>query len=98
MPAPTRKDSENLQRLEELRPLYEALKAARIRAESDIERLTRELDEARQSALEQLGTDDEDEIRRMIEAARVRNTQAVEAFAATLRSIAARLEAAAEDP
>ena len=98
MPAPTRKDSENLQRLEELRPLYEALKAERIRAESDIERLTRELDEARQSALEQLGTDDEDEIRRMIEAARARNTEAVEAFAATLRSIAARLEAAAEDP
>ncbi len=97
MPAPTRKDSENLQRLEELRPLYEALKAERIRAESDIERLTRELDEARQSALEQLGTDDEDEIRRMIEAARARNTEAVEAFAAMLRGIAARLEPMAED-
>ena len=97
MPAPTRKDSENLQRLEELRPLYEALKAERIRAESDIERLTREHDEARQSALEQLGTDDEDEIRRLIEAARARNTEAVEAFAAMLQGIAARLAPLAED-
>ena len=97
MPALTRKDSENLQRLEELRPLYEALKAERIWAESDIARLARELDAAREAARAQLGTDDEDEIRRMIEAARARNTEAVEAFAALLDGIAARLAPVAED-
>ena len=97
MTAPTRTDSENLQRLEALRPLHEALKAERIRAESDIARLERELEEARQAARAQFGTDDEDEIRRLIEAARARNTDAVEAFAAMLQGIAARLEPLGED-
>ena len=44
---------------------YERLRADRIRAESDVERLTAELAAARAQAREELGTDDEAEIRRL---------------------------------
>jgi hypothetical protein len=86
-----RTDVENLKRLEELRPAFERLTAERIRAESEIERLTRELDAARRLAREQLGTDDEDEIRRLIEDQRAENTRRVDAFASALKAIDQRL-------
>ncbi len=66
-------DLEALRRLEALQPAYERLRADRIRAESDVERLTAELAAARAQAREELGTDDEAEIRRMIEEARAEN-------------------------
>ena len=88
---PTRPDSENLKRLEALRPRFERLKAERIRAEGDIERLARELAEARRLAREELGTDCESEIARMIEAAEAENAALVEAFAAQIRAVETRL-------
>lgn len=86
-------DLEALRRLEALQPAYERLRADRIRAESDVERLTAELAAARAQAREELGTDDEAEIRRMIEEARAENARRVEAFAQSLRAVQARLDA-----
>ena len=80
-----------LSRLDELRPRFETLKAERIRAESEVERLGRELEEARRRAREEFGTDDEGEIRRMIEAAEAENAAAVEEFAASLRAVEERI-------
>lgn len=91
--APTRIDSENLRRLEGLRPEFERLRAERIRAEGEIQRLTRELEAARELAQRELGTDDETAIGRMIEDARARNTVMVEDFAGALGVIDARLAA-----
>ena len=88
---PPRGDPENLQRLEALRPSFERLKAERIRAEGDIERLTRELAEARRVAREELGTYCEAEIARLIEAAQAENAALVDAFAAQIRAVEARL-------
>ncbi len=87
-------DIEALRRLEALQPAYERLRADRIRAESDVERLTR-----RNSPppgprpARELGTDDEGEIRRMIEEARAENARRVEAFAQALRAVQDRLDA-----
>lgn len=86
-------DVEALKRLEALQPAYERLRADRIRAESDVERLTAELAAARAQAREELGTDDETEIRRMIEEARAENARRVEAFAQSLRAVQDRLAA-----
>lgn len=86
-------DVEALRRLEALQPAYERLRADRIRAESDVERLTAELASARAQAREELGTDDEAEIRRMIEEARAENARRVEAFAQSLRTVQDRLDA-----
>jgi len=83
---------DHLQRLDELRPAFENLKAERIGAESDISRRTRELDEARRRARDEFGTDDEDEIRRLIAAARAESEAMVEDFAARVRAIEARLK------
>ena len=90
MPQPRARDA--LQRLDELRPAFETLKAERIRAESDIARLTRELDEARRLAREEFGTDDEDEIRRLIAEARARNDAMVAEFADRVRAVEANLK------
>ncbi|WP_245442923.1 hypothetical protein [Methylobacterium terrae] len=86
-------DVEALKRLEALQPAYERLRADRIRAESDVERLTAELAAARAQAREELGTDDEAEIRRMIEEARAENARRVEDFAQALRAVQDRLDA-----
>ena len=86
-------DVEALRRLEALQPAYERLRADRIRAESDVERLTAELAAARAQAREELGTDDEAEIRRMIEEARAENARRVEEFAQALRAVQDRLTA-----
>jgi glutathione S-transferase len=84
-------DSKTLKRLDELRPVYDRLRAERIRAESEIERLTAELEEARRLARDAFGTDDEAALTGLVEAARAENDAAVEAFSARLRAIEARL-------
>jgi nucleoid-associated protein YejK len=84
-------DPKTLKRLEELRPAYDRLRAERIRAEGEIERLTAELEEARQAAREAFGTDDEAALAAMVEAARAENEAAVDAFAARLKAIQERL-------
>ena len=86
-----RSDADNLKRLEELRPAYERLRTEAIRAESDIERLTAELEAARRLAREELGTDDEAALARLIEEARLENTARVEAFGDLVRGLEARL-------
>ena len=97
-PARARNASENLKLLDQLRPSFEKLRTERIRADSEIERLEAELEAARALAREELGTDDEDEIRRMVEAMEAENSALVEAFAATLRGIEARLKEAGAGP
>ena len=62
----TRVESDNLRRLEDMRATFDKLRAERIRAEGEVERLTRELEEARSLAKAELGTDDESEIQRLI--------------------------------
>ncbi len=91
MPETKRGDADTLKQLEELRPAYERLRTEAIRAESDIERLTAELDAARRAAREALGTDDEAEIARLIAAAKAENAARVEAFATLVRGLEARL-------
>jgi hypothetical protein len=96
--ARARNASENLKLLDQLRPSFEKLRTERIRADSEIERLERELEAARALAREELGTDDEDEIRRMVEAMEAENSALVEDFATTLRGIEARLKEAGAGP
>ncbi len=84
-------DSKTLKRLDELRPAYERLRAERIRAEGEIERLTAELEEARRAARDAFGTDDEAALADLVAAARAENEAALDAFAARLRAIEARL-------
>jgi hypothetical protein len=86
-------DGDHLKRLDELRPAFERLRTERIRAEGEIERLSRELEAARAEALAAFGTDDETEIRRIIATARAENAALVEQFAERLRAIGARLAA-----
>ncbi len=87
-----RSNADNLKLLEQLRPTFEKLRAERIRAESDIERLEQELEEARAEARAELGTDDEEEIRRLIAATETENAALVQEFAATIRAIEQRLK------
>ncbi len=88
-----RTDGDTLKRLEALRPAYERLRTERIRAEGEIERLARELEEARRLARAEFGTDDEGEIGLMIEAMRAEDAAKVEAFARTLSELDRRLAA-----
>jgi len=70
----TRLESDSLRRLDDLRKTFDKLRAERIRAESEVERLARDLDEARALAKADLGTDDETQIKGLIEAAVSQNT------------------------
>lgn len=88
----TRLESDSLRRLEDLRKTFDKLRAERIRAEGEVERLARDLEEARQLAKVELGTDDEDEIQSLIEAALTQNAKLVEEFGASLREVQARLQ------
>ncbi|MEH3146673.1 MAG: hypothetical protein PGN34_15280 [Methylobacterium frigidaeris] len=92
----TSQDAAALKRLETLRPTYERLREDRIRAESDVARLTRELEVARAQAREELGTDDEAEIRAMIEAVRAENARQVAEFAEAVQEVRDRLAALPE--
>lgn len=86
-----RSDDHGLRLLDELRPAFERLRTERIRAEGEIERLSRELEAAEAEARAAFGTADEAEIRRLMEAARAENAALVEEFAERLRRIGRRL-------
>lgn len=86
-----RTDADTLRRLEELRAAHDRLRTERIRAEGDVERLTREWDAARAEARAAFGTDDEAALQARIEDLRARNAREVDAFAEKLRAIEARL-------
>jgi uncharacterized protein YaaN involved in tellurite resistance len=88
----TRLETDQLRRLEEMRKAFDRLKAERIRAEGEVERLTRELDEARALALSEFGTDDERQIQSLIEDAQARNAKLADEFGAALREVETRLK------
>ncbi len=87
MTSQTRLESDSLRRLETLRKTFDKLRADRIRAEGEVERLARDLDEAKALARAELGTDDEVEIRALIEAATAQNAKLVDEFDAALRDV-----------
>ena len=86
-----RSGGDSLKLLDELRPAFERLRTERIRAEGEIERLSRELDAAEAEARAAFGTDDEADIRRLVDAVRAENAALVEDFAERLRRIGRRL-------
>jgi hypothetical protein len=86
----------NLARIEKARSTYERLWAERIRAESDVDRLAREVEQARGQVRAEFGTDDEIAIRRMIETAHDQNARLVDEFETLLRDIEARLKSLGE--
>jgi len=93
----SRHESDSLRRLEDLRRTFEKLRAERIRAEGEVERLARDLEEAQKLAKAELGTDDEGEIQNLIEAAISQNAKLVEEFGASLRDVEARLRQLGEE-
>ncbi|KLK90438.1 hypothetical protein AA309_25860 [Microvirga vignae] len=88
----TRLEPDSLRRLEDLRKTFDKLRAERIRAEGEVERLTRDLEEAQKLAKAELGTDDELEIQSLIEAATAQNAKLIEEFSAALREVEVRLQ------
>ncbi len=88
----TRLETDQLRRLEEMRKTFDRLRAERIRAEGEVERLTRDLEEARALALSELGTDDAGQIQALIEDAQAKNARLAEEFGAALREVEARLK------
>jgi hypothetical protein len=87
----SRLETDQLRRLEEMRKTFDKLRAERIRAEGEVERLSRELDEARALAKAELGTDDEVQIQSLIEEAQARNAALAEEFGVALREVETRL-------
>lgn len=93
----SRQETDSLRRLEDLRKTFDKLRAERIRAEGEVERLARDLAEARKLAKAELGTDDEGEIQNLIEAALSQNAKLVEEFGTALREVEARLQQLGEE-
>lgn len=91
MTAQSRLEADNLRRLEDLRKTFDRLRAERIRAEGEVERLARDLEEAQKLAKTELGTDDEAAIRTLIEEAAAQNAKLVEEFGSSLRDVEMRL-------
>jgi uncharacterized protein YgbK (DUF1537 family) len=87
----SRLETDQLRRLEEMRKTFDKLRAERIRAEGEVERLSRELDEARALAKAELGTDDEAQIQSLIGEAQARNAKLAEEFGVALREVETRL-------
>jgi len=88
----SRLETDQLRRLEEMRKTFDKLRAERIRAEGEVERLTHELDEARALAKAELGTDDEAQLQSLIEQAQARNAKLAEEFGTALREVETRLK------
>ncbi len=88
----SRFETDQLRRLEEMRKSFDKLRAERIRAEGEVERLTRDLDEARALAKAELGTDDEAQIQSLIDEARARNAKLADEFGIALREVETRLK------
>lgn len=85
-------DAENLKKLEELRPLHESLKASAIRVGADIERLSRQLEDAKKEARSEYGTDNIDELRKKISSIMSKNTEDVNEFERQLKDIEMKLQ------
>jgi len=87
------KDSDNIARLEALRPRFEKLRDLKIRADAEVERAATELERAREHARKVAGTDDEDAIRAKIKESYERNTAAVDEFESAIAAVEAELAA-----
>jgi hypothetical protein len=87
----SRLETDQLRRLEEMRKTFDKLRAERIRAEGEVERLTREFADMRALAKVELGTDDEAQIQSLIEEAQARNAKLAEEFGVALREVETRL-------
>jgi hypothetical protein len=81
------KDSDNLKRIEALRPRFEKLREAQIRNDADRQRADRDLLQAQDDAIRIAGTADLDELRLKITADYDANTKVIDEFEAILTSI-----------
>ncbi|MBF9195774.1 hypothetical protein [Microvirga terrestris] len=88
----SRLETDQLRRLEEMRKTFDKLRAERIRAEGEVERLTREFADARALAKAELGTDDEAQIQSLIEEAQARNAKLADEFGVAMREVETRLK------
>lgn len=87
------KDSDNIARLEELRPKYEKFRDLKIRTSAELERAEADLQAAREHAIAVAGTDNEDEIRQRILKNYEENTHRVDLLDAILTEITTKLDA-----
>jgi hypothetical protein len=87
------KDSDNIARLEALRPRFARLRDQKIRADAEVERAAADLEKAKEHARKVAGTDNEDQIREQIRASYERNTKAVDEFEAVIAAVEAELSA-----
>lgn len=87
------KDSDNIARIEALRPRFERLRDQKIRADAEVDRAAAELEKAREHAIKVAGTDDENAIREQIRANYERNTAAVDEFERAIAAVEAELAA-----
>ena len=97
MTALKRRDTDPARRLEELRKAYEHLRAERIRAESDVKRLSQELEQACEQARAEFGTDDAAQIAQLIDKTDDHNRKLVDEFTTLIRDIEARLQSLGEE-
>lgn len=87
------KDSDNIARLEGLRPKYEKFRDLKIRTSAELERAEADLQAAREHAIAVAGTDNEDEIRQRILKNYEENTHRVDLLDAILTEITTKLDA-----
>lgn len=87
------KDSDNLKRIEEMRPEYERLREEKIRNDADLARGDRDIKDAHAAAVELAGTSNLDELRLQITSDYEKNTKDVDAFSNLLTEIRSGLTA-----
>lgn len=86
------KDSDNLKRIEAMRPKYDNLRERQIRNDADLQRTRQDILAAQEEAIAIAGTADLDELRAKITADYEANTKEVDEFESTLRSVEIELE------
>lgn len=91
----TRTDAENQQMLQRAKANFDTLRTEKIRAEDEVTRAEDELKRQKAEALEHYGTDDPEKLMQMTEAARQRNTAAVDNFIDSINDVRQRLQAIA---
>lgn len=87
-----RTDAENKRIVDSLLPGYERLKADRIRAEHEVERLTADLAQAEAEAMSVFETTDERQIAEKIAEAQAENSQVVDEFSRLVHDVQASLQ------
>lgn len=85
------KDSDNLRRIEALRPEHDSLRDAYIRYDAELRRAERDLDEATKEAVAIAGTSDLDELRKIIKADYETNTVVVDQYESLIADLKANL-------